>query len=387
MNGASYTLPLRLSSGHDKATGTRVDIEHMEIHKVKEDVWIPLKEWLLEMFDRSTNEYRDDWAFEQKNFRGYMWEEQSIWWKYNGLHFRLLDLPAEIRNMVYFFTIGHIVILRPNSLGNICLGTGSPQIKPEARVFVCHPHDDPPVDPPNTSLFYVNRQVSAEARAVAWTEVMKRFQWTSPPCTSLSAATISSLTVRNGPAALSHIQLELSAAQYFAFIGIVPTFEQPFGAGISDLHVNTLAQIPSVAHLDIRFISPNRPDAKDPWADVHRPWDNRMRPIPRHSCQKIWIEWFLTFLLKDLRRLGHIKRVTLSGCVKNSTQKIWKKIFDDEVRKGTKVLNLDEEIWNIIEQNPWCEPIRCRCTNNCCSTASSSRDGVPTEVEKFDHND
>lgn len=393
--GAEYTILLRLSSGHEHAAGENIKIEHLEMYQENGSGWIQLTSWLLSKFDWSISD-PEDLAYEVAHFlTTTMQENMEIWWKHNGKHFKILALPAELRNEIYSHAIGTIAILRTKSDGQISLGWGTDPIGKEERVFIRHPEDDPPVQRLNTNLYRVNKQVSEEAKAIAWETTMKRFGWTSPYYTPLSARIISSLEHSRSLLALSKIQLELSAAQYFAFLGIIPTSQDPFGTGQLTMHISTLRRIKTIKHLDLRFISPKRPDAEDPWANLPHLWGPFGRPRGRiHSCQKIWIEWFLTLFQRELQSLNNIKKVTLSGCVKHSTREAWEPLLAKMIKTGITDPNLGDKITWIKHQNRRCEPIPCRCTNKCVSLSLQQQAILPpwvrypkTEVEKFDYND
>jgi len=295
-----------------------------------------------------------DDSFEQK-YRDMQLEEQRTWWDTNGKVFRLMDLPLELRQAIYLEVIGHVVVpkLMPHrrwhddngvrsNLGNGHRYTNKNRIVGRKL--------DPDTEPPNHNLFLVSRQVRDEALEHVWKHTTKRFQsyghiqggLVCPP-----------EFIRVTPFyAMASLQLDCTADAYFNLIRIQPRFCFRDAGGF--VLFDDIRKIPTLKFLDLRFMSPNNPVAVCPWKKL-----NPKKFL--HSCQKAWIDLFLTFALEHLRQCKG--KISLSGCVKDSTRKKWEEIFADE---HAGVLHDMEERKKLIRAMGYITaPLRCRCTVPC----------------------
>lgn len=364
--GAHYTVPLRLAP---EQRGERIDIHDIQVQWNNE--WSRIVEWLKDQYENQDEDYA--W----RKFPDIEHEQHQKWWKYNGKHFHLLELPAELRNLIYLYSLGPILIPRLKHIYNIVgdlhnenfltLGIGSStpaaglfrRWKPITRGF--NALDDPPVGLPNINLLFVSKQVSREALDAVWLNSTIRFESESQFTEARSRKKYLPLCkfVAFAPAcALNNIQFNFAADAYFRLVGIKPSQSKPWKASTSDLYtLQTLKEL-KIRTLDLRFMSPKHKDARDPWVNALHP-DGIGN---RHSCQKIWIDWFLTFLLPHLQECKGIKRVTLSGCIKNSTRLKWEQILRD---KDTLLVDAAQTIAGIQAHHTMCKPILCHCLKPC----------------------
>lgn len=169
--------------------------------------------------------------------------------------------------------------------------------------------------------------------------------------------------------ALNNVQLELSATQFFLLIGIAPTRADPWATTTSGLQINTLKGIPSLRKLGFRFMGPKHADARCPWSS---------RTPGQRSCQKVWIDYFLTHAFPQLRRSESLRSavlgsdpilyITLSGCIKTSTRIKWEKIFSSEHR-GLTNYNNRHRIEETKRTHSHFEPISCQGQMPCVSAS------------------
>lgn len=337
------------------------------------DVLDPYRDGRVVMLDtwlRESYEWHDTYAM---RFRDIQRSEQQLWWESNGKAFSLLDLPLELRESIYLHIIGFVVlpdiIWSKNQL--VTLGAGFSYGDRYRPGFTL----DPDIEPPNLTIVRVNKQVYKEVMEVAHRDTFKRFRAMGRgghsearprPRSSfyVNITRIRSLTPH--VAFLRNMQLEMSAVRYFSFIGIMPTLHDPVGlnARLSGMfpqsrriEAEILSTFSALQNLDLRFISPKHPEAACPWTVR---LDKTLRDT--HSCQKLWIDWFLTFAWDYLNPLRQVN-ISLSGCVKNSTRMHWEYILNEKRIDWTpEIKNLEFEIW---KNKSDMTPISCICSIPC----------------------
>ena len=323
--------------------------------------------------------YHWDTTYEVSRFPEKQYDEQRRWWDTNGNKFRLLDLPAEMREAIYLHTIGPVVV--PDTT------TETPDILTLGRGIAYGDkkrpgsNRDPDIERPNTNILRVNKQVRKEATEVAQRDTTKRFTALGVQhlvCLNQSSKTITPLSrmwaklpnSSTPTAFLRHLQLEMSAAMYFRFAGIdpreggalraIPSSEQ-------EIHISTLSNFDALQTLDFRFISPKHRHAICPWALTHG-----ASSTDKHSCQMIWIHWFFVFAYQALKDINNkrdsikgAKRVSfsLSGCVKNSTRTYWERVLND--RSGDQTAAIKQMEQNIRREVTGDGPIPCKCSTPC----------------------
>ncbi|KAH7384707.1 hypothetical protein BKA66DRAFT_416504 [Pyrenochaeta sp. MPI-SDFR-AT-0127] len=336
----------------------------------------PLAQWLRDVYVWD-NEY-------DMRFKDMQYDEQRLWWDTNGMTFRLLDLPAEMREAIYLQNIGPVVVPKLRSVGNllprVTLGFGSTH-KERSRDGS---NRDPDVHRPNMNIMRVSKQVMEEATRIAYSDTTKRFRalggrgtlpvelgTESPSLVHTILAGVKNFSPH--ATFLRHVQLEMSAVQYFSFIGFFPTVSKPLRRVRPGLEtINMLKTFSALQDLDFRFISPKHPDAVCPWHLASGGNGNE-----KHSCQKVWIDFFFVFAFRSLKTLQDsnqalrskgVKGLTfsLSGCVKNSTRKYWQRVLNDTSICRLETIASREH--QMISDKKDAEPIPCACQTPCMRT-------------------
>ena len=266
---------------------------------------------------------------------------QQCWWQANGRAFRLLDLPFELRSMIYRQLLG--LYIWPHKK----LGYQEHPLRSPLRIFGQATYTaytnrcmafartsqyslDPignerPWASINTNIQYICKQVRAEFRKFTVTSTVPHFRdpWTL----------IEVLPSLQGKW-LRHISLGFPNSIYFRFLGYDDQRQVEWpGQAL----IRVFGKIPTLARLHLHFQVSlprwiERVGIEDQFFS-HDPW---VRSLPSHptdliSCQKTLLDWFFTLALEDLRQ---IPSVTMSGHVKLSTRTKWETILHDE-RNGT----------------------------------------------------
>ncbi|KAF2830297.1 hypothetical protein CC86DRAFT_367095 [Ophiobolus disseminans] len=319
----------------------------------------PASTWI-----RETYTWDDDGGMK---FSAEQYEEQRLWWHAIGKSFRLMDLPAELRESVYLQIIGPIVV--PDTYKHrVILGRGQ-MIGIKKR---SGRNRDPDIDPPNMTIMRVSKRVQSEATIVANRDTFKRLGLRlsgmqaesmarvqpkvalGPLVTAMSALPASSAFLRN-------IQLEMPAIGYFAFIDIHPAPGAPLARiSSSPFRIDTLRTFRGLQRVDFRFIGPKHPDALCPWALL-----SGIKERGEHSCQRVWIDWFFTLAWHRLRALVASRNVryTLSGCVKPTRKQYWERTLNSN-RDDVKV-TINEALRLLTEQKTDDAPAPCTCIEPC----------------------
>jgi hypothetical protein len=310
--------------------------------------------------------YEDRHELVGARFSEMRYEEQRLWWEGTGQVFRLLDLPAEMREATYLQILGPIVVpeVITYPTKKMVIGFGQ-SINDSGRIGR---NRDPDIMPPNMRIMRTCRQVHAEATKVAYRDTTKRFTTIAPASAHLGTLLGPQFTATGiynsawllAPDAsfLSHVQLERSAAEYFDFIGIHPLRDRPFAfSSQSPIHISALQNFTSLQTLDFRFISPKHPRAFCPWSVALGHPRNET-----HACQKKWIDIFFVFAWPYLQALSKVK-FSLSGCVKNSSCVYWKQVLNDKKADHTSTIRAEKaKMFNMNVQE---EVFECKCTNSC----------------------
>ncbi|KAF1965680.1 hypothetical protein BU23DRAFT_604019 [Bimuria novae-zelandiae CBS 107.79] len=359
--GLRNTVPIRwIASRHAVA---EVKVENMEVWDVEDTkIWMPLVAWMRKQF-----EWHDEYVWKMRGGPQLQLENQIMWWKNNGKSFRIMDLPLEMRELIYLQILGGGIVL-PKVDGNRVTMDNGLTIGPKDRTGFKR---DPDIAPPYLPFLQVRRQIYEEAKKTIWTAATKRFHATS----DLNGFSIPIIHHYGHPQALNRIQLEFSAALYFQLVGIRPRFGAPFGNFVADPRALTFAQLKAletVQHLDFRFISPKHPKAADPWDTLYRAWAD----TTVHSCQKEWIDWFFTFALEQLcgwnTNANTKLKITMSGCIKDFTRTKWARNFKIVASTGLETTRILREVevakQEILRTRVEDLPIKCNCTLPCSAT-------------------
>lgn len=366
-NNPSHTVAITLAHGED------LMIENLAIRISQRNAKprvIPVNTWL-----RETYNWDDQWAM---RFPKMQYEKQQYWWKNNGQNFRIFDLPRELRDAIYIQMIGPVV-LPDTHHGQVVIGKGVSYRSAERLGR----NLDADIDGPNMTIMRVCKDFRKEATMVASRDTLKRFRQVAHTRAnnqirqpSDAIPNILASVLSNPPHALflRNIQLEMSAAAYFASINIVPGLNDPFASKFGAFQLRHLARFPALRNLDFRFISPKHPGALCPWAKVYG-----TSVHGAHACQKIWIDWFFTLAWDTLRtlRAPYGIRYTLSGCVKTSTRLLWEQ-FLNYARTDQAVDMQTEEAMIRVTYGPG----ECKCTTRC-----SRKDAEGGGVSMFTDNE
>lgn len=299
MNGGGMGVSLRRCP---QITDT-LTVNDLEVHS--RGKWLPLIPWLegYAHNHQDTSYTRTDW-----------------WWITRGQTFRFLDLPAELRVMVYENIVGRYIWPRSprrssNQLYTFHVNSPS-RIKtnaiylPKSGQYWFDPIGDGP--PRAFAMPLVSRQVRGEFTKVLWENTYKHFNClTDFGLVGLGAYKLTLKFCRR-------ISLGLTNAGYFRLVGLRNERRQAGLTLSSDAAIKTITGIETLEHLSFHL--------QVSYAHTDPSWSTGV------SCQKLIVDWFLTAALTSMDRVPNI---TLSGHVKHSTRRKWEAIFEDE-QKGIK---------------------------------------------------
>ena len=370
----------------------------------------------LELYEEeSYNEYEEDsypgsqcyWVSARQWIRelygGYAARktELDIFQNSTGLPFRFMDLPAELRLLVYKLVVGkqiwpHLANRRSDpaicnheghshhgasrivfdktkdyskgffdTIHPIAFATYQREVDP---VGVCAPPEDSHAGIGATrtdealviSLMLVSHKVRNEVTAVVWGMSTKRFNllyvlydvvsYYKTYCTQQEQ--VCPVFAPYGHAFVNHMSLSLTNNEYLAFVGY-NTHYHPDGAikrKTSYMHrdcLKNLASITTLRHLNLQFqvlkpehyIINSRETSWDPWG--------LQDPKKRTSCQKKLVDIILTLGYELLQR---IRKVTVSGHVKNSNHVKWDPLLRDRDLKSAprETCDMEDEVARIL---------------------------------------
>jgi hypothetical protein len=286
--------------------GLTVDNLHLKIGQT----WILLKDWLFSSARRA-----EDLSGEM----GY--RAQRKWWKLNGKHFRLADLPAEMRLKIFEFALGpRIYPLATANNAEVRLGLGfqnwhewnrirpSPPAwlfeGPEHRVTGCSAHQ------PNTALLSVNRQTHSESLQAGWENTRKCF---FSPLQLTLVLQANSVPDYNW---LNHLVLDFTMAGWFTFFGVslFPNVHMDNARSLGHL----LLTLDKLSTLQLWFRSPHDGDRYYP------PGINNGSQGGFICCQRTMVDWIMTFAWPFVSTLP---KVTLGGILKKDTKVKWNRLL------------------------------------------------------------
>jgi hypothetical protein len=137
--------------------------------------WILLKDWLV------TSHQPAKYFSGEKGYRA-----QRKWWKLRGSHFRLADLPTEMRMKIFEFALGpriYPLTTRHNTRARLGIGFLNwhecSRIKqrhpPEFYREIAHRVTGCSAYEPNIALLFINKQTHREALQAGWENTRKCF--------------------------------------------------------------------------------------------------------------------------------------------------------------------------------------------------------------------
>ncbi|KAI4638494.1 hypothetical protein J4E93_010049 [Alternaria ventricosa] len=287
------------------------------------------------------------------------------WWKSNGRAFQFLDLPEELRDLVYDQVIGpyiclslskgdsegnqHVRLSRPkrrcvdiHRFGKVSVGESEYQIQPNMLALTC-------------------QQMCYEVKKATWERTTALLNGYHHPsiCPTWPHIFIPYHAMRR-------IELNLSTSDYFRFLGLKSELHRGFVELDNDNTpgIAQLREIPTLFHLHLHFTTrpPKRIGPGRIWASLD-PWVHiaGARGTKVVSCQKVFVHWFFTLAWADIR---HIPRVTFSGHVKRRIRMMWEWNF--ALTTQDKLRDSKAESIARIQATPWQRlPPICKCEIPC----------------------
>lgn len=231
---------------------------------------------------------------------------QQRWWSINGFPF--LELPAELREMVLQFAIGHIA-------------------EPYARVY--RPAKCLPFRSPCANLLLVNKQLRREALPILFSQVTFVFRKHGQLMRFFEQIPKPSLY------ALQSLELRFDHETLLDFFG-APVFRNSPAAGFSSsdyyLKETLFRDRIKLRHICIYFPHPR---------------EHRNSKSLKNACQKTVCSWIWAAARRCLR---DIPNVDFKGSIKNSQKKEWLEILSLE-RQGIfsdqkYIKEWQTQVWN-----------------------------------------
>ena len=312
-----------------------------KVHVRESGKWIPVKKWLLELGDNSILIKRS--ASSITNF----------WYSRGGKIFRLMDLPSEIRLMIFEQVIapgGEVYPLsklpksgwRPDSTAvgresaHVTLGIGyNKDHLGLGYMGWCQStmlEYREPTAAPNLTLLYVSKQVQAEALQAGWEGLKRCFI----DHHIFTATVDSKIGVAQRFNILGRIQLGFTTKSWFEFFGIEVSphsFLQNMAASLG----HYLAGLKDGCQLELRFRDPQDGCSGHPWL------------VRQTSCQTVMIDWIMTFAFEHIQ---HIKHIDLVGYIKKPQKVKWLDLFARQRREPFYRFDHTTAIQSILSTPP-----------------------------------
>jgi hypothetical protein len=276
----------------------------------------------------------------------------SDWWKAIGTWFRFMDLPLEIREIVYGHLLGpytwpHEMDHSWNEDDNdMRIRTFHPDISRKQWItpsgfYGGQRRAQDSLLPLPTVLPQVSKQLLSEVTRFTWAAARPKafdcpdnFERITPylqaiyPCKTLR-----------------RVSLHFPNTSLFRFLGLYTNHLQvPFQELEDFVGISQLRSLTTLQHLHFRFeTSPpvwhKVKNGRAGWL-TYEPWcttgHSRIRAT---SCQKTLVDWFLTLAFEAL---CHIPQVTFSGHIKNSTRAEWNAVFEQKPKD--RIHNFSQDI-------------------------------------------
>jgi hypothetical protein len=317
------------------------DKSELSGRKARKQPWVPLEEWLLALpipmyVDEGTN----------KDGVPRSIECQQIWWKKIGKCFPIMQLPEEIRSMIWLHTLGediypHAAFDPQSATHKVTFGAGS--LTPES--YHNKPEDIPRGDAtkrtlPNRNIFLMCKQVRHEALRAGWETGYKHFTHWRYVSNVLEAS-----MTPFGFNWLNKIHINFTITEWFEFFGVSidPVIHIYDTSKIEQLQ----ALVPrGLKHLEFYFRDPYY-HISGTWLPPPNPWgeyrsrfgpfdwfqdDDNLVAMEGNVCQKTVVDWLMTFAFEFIKDVPHVH---LGNAVKTCTKEKWCNILRRTYRVPT----------------------------------------------------
>ncbi|EON67550.1 hypothetical protein W97_06918 [Coniosporium apollinis CBS 100218] len=282
--------------------------------------WTPFEKWLdvSPIFDIGKKRF----AKELVGTHGY--ENQFMWWFSNGKTFRFLELPLEIRSMIYVQALGPVVEPAFES-PRISLGHGfreqNQKLSPEDGLET---HDAP-----NYAILHLNKQVYHEAIQEGWEKTWKRVTrycalilllYHCNPRTATSFGLANPISV----CAIRYVQLAFPIQEHLKLFGIAMAGRALRAWVSKKFSSKQFRSLNTLKHLELNFTTPKQ------YGGVEVPADSidRASLVPLSDIEhddllatgEILQELIMALTVKHL---STIPKITFSGSVEQDLQHKW----------------------------------------------------------------
>ena len=225
--------------------------------------WIPLEQWLLSL--------ADDEVLRRRSLES----QTSFYYQRNGKHFRLMDLPVELRLMIFEYMIapaGEIYPLclhKPSLDRQIVLGIGydpnsPPRLSGYLGLYTYTLESRDKIPPPDTTILRVSKQCRDEGLRAAWEGVRRYFV---DPFNFEFVATELRFFAPRFLNVLGRFELSFTTSGWFEYFSVET---EPHLHRNEAYFIPCLGLLSSATELNIRFRDPS-----DGW--LGHPW-GRARP-------------------------------------------------------------------------------------------------------------
>jgi hypothetical protein len=250
---------------------------------------------------------------------------QQLWWKKMDKSFRILDLPAELREYVLLEVLGgqirpHVAPVYGNNDTTVVLGSKHSNPVYERMTYYerwCYSEGYlNGLLYPNYAIFSVSKQIREEALSVGWQGTEKYFY-----CPHRFQDVLSCTQVPLAEKWLSKVTLVLDIVKLFELFGLAATDTGPSPfTQIPHVAADLLATNTQIEVLSIDFPNPHVSN-QSPWYS----FDGRF------GCYMDFIDWILIAAFPYIK---HIPTIELRGAIKSATKRAWDTIFRLEYKNS-----------------------------------------------------
>ncbi|KAK5737660.1 hypothetical protein LTR17_006522 [Elasticomyces elasticus] len=297
-------------------------------------------------------------------------EKQYKQWTRSKKPFRFTDLPTELQNRILLYAVGEYVESHVTSRGDMKLtASGGHTAPPSTRRYVNPlPHQPPPV---NLGLLKLNKATRANALGVLQYETAKRYT---------SYHGLYELDKKMTPlyhTFLRHVELAMSHLEYFdIFQCQIKPFQyywfQPSNYCIrqDEAWATVLSKLPNLQRLEIFFMSTVE-TSYSPWVSFEfQDGTSRDEAFPeidfcRLPCQKVVVDWIMTFAAKHILACKKLKTVRLTGYVKDETKYEWEGLLNEKNGEISHVDEIEARKEGIMALPDSAFPPSCLCPHPC----------------------